>query len=90
LFSNRVFWKLHKTKHELLPSWGHEVAPALSNHGAQRISMSLIQQGLGVLVSQIADKEPEKKKDLILKAYGVGTNVAAVLPISRAQKTRLT
>lgn len=65
---------------------GHEVAHALSNHGAQRMSIGTIQQGLGVLVSQIADKEPEKKKDLILKAYGVGTNVAAVLPFSRAHE----
>lgn len=65
---------------------GHEVAHALSNHGAQRMSIGTIQQGLGVLVSQIADKEPEKKKDLILKAYGVGTNVADVLPFSRAHE----
>ena len=65
---------------------GHEVAHALSNHGAQRMSVGTIQQGVGILLAQLADKEPEKKKDLILKAYGVGTNMAAVLPFSRAHE----
>ena len=65
---------------------GHKVAHALANHGAQRMSAGTIQQGLGILGAKFLENEPEKKRDLFLKAYGIGYNVAGMLPFSRAHE----
>ena len=65
---------------------GHEVAHALANHGAQRMSAGTIQQGLGILGAKLLENEPEKKRDLFLKAYGIGSNEAEILPFSRGHE----
>ena len=65
---------------------GHEVAHALANHGAQRMSAGTIQQGLGILGAKLLENEPEKKRDLFLKAYGIGSNVAGILPFSKGHE----
>ena len=37
---------------------GHEVAHALANHGAQRMSAGTIQQGVGILGAKLLENEP--------------------------------
>ncbi|RLD28646.1 MAG: M48 family peptidase [Bacteroidetes bacterium] len=64
---------------------GHEVAHALANHGQQRMSAGLIQQGLAV-AGNIAIKD-EKSRNAFNQYYGVGTTVGVMLPFSRAHET---
>ncbi|MCF6295754.1 MAG: M48 family metallopeptidase [Flavobacteriaceae bacterium] len=60
---------------------GHEVAHALANHGQQRMSAGLLQQGLAV-AGNIAIKD-EKSRNAFNQYYGVGTTVGVMLPFSR-------
>jgi len=62
---------------------GHEVSHALANHGQQRMSAGLLQQlgGAGVAVAT-GNKSPETQQ-LIMQAYGVGSQVGVMLPFSR-------
>lgn len=66
---------------------GHEVAHALLDHGGQRMTISLAQQGLNVVAIKTTENQPEKKRKAILTAYGIGSSVGAVLPFSRKHET---
>lgn len=67
---------------------GHEVAHALADHGAQRMSAGTIQQ-LGALVGNIALQNSKYKQysNEFNLAYGITTSVAGMLPFSRAHET---
>lgn len=62
---------------------GHEVSHALLQHGNQRMSQGLIQQLGGVALSVAVANKPAETQNLFLGAYGVGSNVAVLLPFSR-------
>jgi predicted Zn-dependent protease len=66
---------------------GHEVAHALLDHGGQRMTLSLAQQGLSLVALKTSENQPEKKRKAIMTAYGIGSNVGAVLPFSRKHET---
>ncbi len=62
---------------------GHEISHAVAQHGSERMSQGMIQQ-LGGTALQIAlSGKPAETQNVFLTAYGVGTNLAAVLPYSR-------
>jgi len=63
---------------------GHEVAHALANHGQQRMSAGMVQQGVNVLGNVTLD---EKSRNVFNQYYGVGSNVLGMLPFSRAHET---
>ena len=66
---------------------GHEVAHALARHGAERMSQSmgaqLLGQGLGAVVGMVTPGFTEA----FSQAYGLGVNVAVILPWGRAQES---
>ncbi|GGW33181.1 M48 family metallopeptidase [Arenibacter certesii] len=64
---------------------GHEVAHALADHGAQRMSAGTLQQ-LGAVAGNIAIQDPEKL-NLFNQAYAVGSQVGVMLPFSRGHET---
>jgi predicted Zn-dependent protease len=66
---------------------GHEVAHALANHGQQRMSAGMLQQGVGVGVGLLTMKEDPKKAAVFNQAYGIGSNVLGMLPFSRSHET---
>ncbi|NVN19925.1 M48 family metalloprotease [Muricauda sp. HICW] len=64
---------------------GHEVAHALADHGAQRMSASTLQQ-LGAVAGNVAIQD-EKTLGLFNQAYGVGSQIGVMLPFSRGHET---
>ncbi|MEX0288614.1 MAG: M48 family metallopeptidase [Flavobacteriaceae bacterium] len=64
---------------------GHEVAHALADHGAQRMSAGTLQQ-LGAVAGNIAIQDPQKR-NMFNQAYGIGSAVGVMLPFSRSHET---
>ncbi len=64
---------------------GHEVAHALADHGAQRMSAGTLQQ-LGAVAGNIAIKD-DQARNTFNQAYGIGSSVGIMLPFSRSHET---
>ncbi len=64
---------------------GHEVAHALADHGAQRMSAGMLQQ-IGAVAGNVAIKDPQKR-NTFNQAYGLGSTVGVMLPFSRGHET---
>lgn len=64
---------------------GHEVAHALADHGAQRMSAGTLQQ-IGAVAGNVAIQDPQNRNMFNL-AYGVGSQVGVMLPFSRSHET---
>ncbi len=64
---------------------GHEVAHALADHGAQRMSAGTLQQ-LGAVAGNVAINDP-RARDTFNMAYGLGSSVGLMLPFSRSHET---
>ncbi len=64
---------------------GHEVAHALADHGAQRMSAGMVQQ-LGAVAGNVAIKDP-KARNIFNQSYGIGSTVLGMLPFSRSHET---
>lgn len=65
----------------------HEVAHALADHGAQRISAAQLQQLGGVAGSIALSGKSEQTQQIFAQAYGLGTTVGVMLPFSRSHET---
>lgn len=65
---------------------GHEVAHAIANHGAERMSQQMAAQlGLNVLGSAMG-QNPTATKEIFMQAVGMGTNIG-MLKFSRAHES---
>lgn len=64
---------------------GHEVAHALADHGAQRMTAGQLQQ-IGAVVGNVAIKD-EKTRNTFNQAYGIGSQLGVMLPFSRGHET---
>jgi len=64
---------------------GHEVAHALADHGAQRMSASTLQQ-IGAVAGNVAIQD-DKTRDTFNQAYGAGSTLGVMLPFSRGHET---
>jgi len=65
---------------------GHEVAHALANHGAQRMSAAQLQQ-IGAVAGNVALSKNPENQQLFNQAYAVGSQVGVMLPFSRSHET---
>ena len=66
---------------------GHEVGHALADHGAQRMSLGIIQQLGGVITAEAIKNQDARKREQIMMAYGIGTTHGGMLPFSRKHET---
>ncbi|WP_047414307.1 M48 family metallopeptidase [Cellulophaga sp. Hel_I_12] len=64
---------------------GHEVAHALADHGAQRMSAGTFQQ-LGAVAGNVLIKD-QQTLNTFNQAYGIGSQVGVMLPFSRGHET---
>jgi len=69
---------------------GHELAHALANHGAQRMSAAQVQQyGAGaVALGGAVSGATGEQQNLFNQAFGVGSTVLGTLPFSRSHETQ--
>lgn len=66
---------------------GHEVAHALANHGAQRMSAAQLQQLGAVGLAVATSGKSEETQAIFQQAYGLGSQVGVMLPFSRSHET---
>lgn len=66
---------------------GHEVAHAVAQHGAERMSQELLRQTGGQLLAAGLSGADPRTQALVSLAYGVGTQVGAILPYSRLHES---
>lgn len=66
---------------------GHEIAHAIATHGNERMSQAMVQQLGGTALEVALSQKPQETKDLFLTSYGIGSQVAGLLPFSRKQET---
>ena len=66
---------------------GHEVAHAIAEHGAERMSQALLMQMGGMALSSAVENEPEQTQALWMGAFGFGAQVGVMLPFSRTMES---
>ncbi len=66
---------------------GHEVAHAVANHGAERMSQGLLQQMGGVALDVALANKPAETRVLFGTAFGVASNLGFMLPYSRLHES---
>jgi predicted Zn-dependent protease len=65
---------------------GHEIAHAVLAHGNERMSQGLVQQLGGTALSVALANKPAATQNIFLQAYGLGSQVGAILPFGRKQE----
>ncbi|GAA0872229.1 M48 family metallopeptidase [Gangjinia marincola] len=66
---------------------GHEVAHALANHGAQRMSAGQLQQIAGVAGAVAVGGKSQETQQIFATAFGLGSQLGVMLPFSRSHET---
>lgn len=65
----------------------HEVAHAIANHGGERMSQELLVQAGGMGLSQLMKSKPAVAQQILMQAYGAGSQVGILLPYSRSHES---
>ncbi len=65
---------------------GHEIAHAVANHAAERLSQALLLQLGGDVLSMVTGSYNPATRRLLMQLYGLGANVGVLLPYSRTQE----
>lgn len=66
---------------------GHEIAHALAHHGNERMSQGLLTQLGGIGLAVAMKDKPAETQNVFMTAYGVGSQVAVLLPFSRKHES---
>jgi predicted Zn-dependent protease len=75
-----------ETRTGLAVVMAHEIAHALADHGAQRMSAAQLQQVGGAVVGVAAGGQSEATQQIIAQAYGLGSEIGGMLPFSRSHE----
>ena len=76
-----------KNDSQLATVMSHEIAHALARHGAERMSSSMLQQGLQSLGNVLLSAGAPEYTNVFNQAYGIGTNLGVMLPYGRLQES---
>lgn len=66
---------------------GHEVAHALLNHGQQRMSAGILQQGGAAVLGVATSGTSQETQQLWMTAFGAGSQMFGMLPFSRKHES---
>ncbi|HUT30153.1 MAG TPA: M48 family metallopeptidase [Sedimentisphaerales bacterium] len=66
---------------------GHEIAHAFARHGAERMTMGLLNELGGMALSEAMANSPARTKDLFLRSYGIAAEVGVLRRYSRVQES---
>ena len=78
--------KVTQTDGEIAAVMGHEIAHALANHGAERMSQ-VYAQNIGAILTMLATANaPKEEQQKWLAIYGYGSTLGVILPFSRKQE----
>jgi len=66
---------------------GHEIAHAVAEHGAERMSQEMLTQLGGAALSAAMKDKPSETQNLWMSVYGVGAQYGALLPYSRLHES---
>lgn len=66
---------------------GHEIAHMVADHGNERMSQALLTQMGGVALQTALSEQPSQTQELLMAAFGLGTQVGFLLPYSRLQES---
>ncbi len=66
---------------------GHEIAHAIAEHGAERMSHGLVVQMGGIALNEAVKNKPEETQALYMQAFAVGSQFGAMLPFSRQHES---
>ncbi len=76
-----------KTEAGVAVVMGHEIAHAIANHGAERMSQQMAVQGLGSVLTQAMQNKPKQTQTLWMQTFGVGAQYGLMLPFSRLHES---
>lgn len=76
-----------KTDADLAVVMGHEIAHAVAKHGSERMSQQLAFAFGAVALDTAMKEQPEKTREIFLTSYGVGGQIALLLPYSRLHES---
>lgn len=62
---------------------GHEIAHVIAGHGNERMTQGLLAQAGQVALSVYMQDKPEASRNMMMAAYGAGSQVGVMLPFSR-------
>lgn len=79
--------KYAKNDDQLATVISHEIAHALARHGAERMSQSMIQQGVGMVGNIVIGTAAPQYQNAFNQAYGLGSNLGIMLPYGRMQES---
>lgn len=61
----------------------HEVAHVLARHGGERMSQTAAVNGAQTVVGYVMRNQEQVSRDIVMKAYGLGSQYGVILPYSR-------
>ena len=79
--------KYAKNDDQLATVISHEIAHALARHGAERMTTSMVQQGVGVVGNVALGATAPQYQNLFNQTYGIGSNLGVILPYGRMQES---
>ena len=79
--------QMAKNDDQLATVISHEIAHALARHGAERMSSSMVQQGLQVVGNIALGVTAPQYQNLFNQTYGIGTQLGVMLPYGRMQES---
>lgn len=78
--------KYAKNDDQLATVISHEISHALARHGAERMSQSMVQQGVGMIGNIVVGATAPQYQNAFNMAYGAGSNLGVMLPYGRLQE----
>ena len=79
--------QMAKNDDQLATVISHEIAHALARHGAERMSSSMVQQGIGAVGNIALGVTAPQYQNLFNQTYGIGTQLGVMLPYGRMQES---